>query len=94
VRIQRRRNPASVLETHPLAMLEDITVMLNWDEETQNWVTRIPELNGISTFGKTQEEALNNTRELILGYLDSMQDLRLRVPLNASQLRRLRAALR
>lgn len=75
-------------------MLEDITVMLNWDEETQNWVTRIPELNGISTFGKTQEEALNNTRELILGYLDSMQDLRLRVPLNASQLRRLRAALR
>jgi predicted RNase H-like HicB family nuclease len=68
-------------------------VQLEWDEETEAWVTRVPELNNISTFGKTQEEALRRTRELVLGYIDAMQDLHLRVPLPASAVRRLREAL-
>lgn len=93
VRVRRRRNPAAITETHPLASVSEITVQLEWDEETEAWVTRVPELNNISTFGKTQEEALRRTRELVLGYIDAMQDLHLRVPLPASAVRRLREAL-
>jgi predicted RNase H-like HicB family nuclease len=81
------------METHPLALLRDLTVQLEWDEETGRWVTYVPELNGISTCGRTQEEALDQTRELILGYLASMQALNLRIPLPASAIRRVKAAL-
>ena len=66
---------------------------MEWDEDTEAWVTRVPELNNISTFGKTQEEALRQTRELVLGYIDTMRDHHLRVPLPASVVRRLREAL-
>lgn len=74
-------------------MVKDITVLVEWDEKTGNWVTFVPALNNISTFGKTQEEALDATQELVLGYLDTMQEQRLPVPLAASSVRRLREAL-
>jgi predicted RNase H-like HicB family nuclease len=91
--VRRRKNAAAITETHPLASVPEITVQMEWDEETEAWVTHVPELNNISTFGKTQEEALRRTRELVLGYIDTMQDLHLRVPLPASAVRRLREAL-
>ena len=93
VRVRQRKNAAAITETHPLASLSEITVQMEWDEETEAWVTHVPELNNISTFGKTQEEALRRTRELVLGYIDAMQELHLCVPLPASALQRLREAL-
>ena len=93
VRVRQRRNPAAITETPPLASIPEITVQMEWDEDTEAWVTRVPELNNISTFGKTQEEALRQTRELVLGYIDTMRDHHLRVPLPASVVRRLREAL-
>lgn len=36
-------------------------------------MTYVPTLNGLSTFGETREEALANTREAILGYLEAAQ---------------------
>ena len=48
-------------------------VLLEWDPEAEVWVTYVPTLNGFSTFGETREEALANTQEAILGYLDAAQ---------------------
>jgi predicted RNase H-like HicB family nuclease len=45
--------------------------LLQWDSESGVWVTYVPILNGLSTFGETREEALDNTREAILGYLEA-----------------------
>ena len=33
----------------------------------------VPTLNELSTFGGTREEALTNTREAILGYLEAAE---------------------
>jgi predicted RNase H-like HicB family nuclease len=52
-------------------MTEHFHVLLEWDPEAGVWVTYVPTLNGLSTFGKTREEALAETREAILGYLEA-----------------------
>lgn len=48
-------------------------VLLEWDSEADAWVTYVPALNGLSTFGDTREEALANTQEAILGYLEAAE---------------------
>ena len=48
-------------------------VLLEWDSEAEVWVTYVPTLNGLSIFGETREEALANTQEAILGYLEAAQ---------------------
>lgn len=48
-------------------------VLLEWDPEAEAWVTYVPTLNGLSSFGDTKEEALTNTREAILGYLEAAE---------------------
>jgi len=49
-------------------------VQIEFDEESSNWVTFVPALNGISTFGRTREEALVMTVELIEGYLETLAE--------------------
>jgi len=46
-------------------------VVLEWDPESRVWVTYVPALNFLSDFGDTREEALEHTREAILGYLEA-----------------------
>jgi predicted RNase H-like HicB family nuclease/bifunctional DNA-binding transcriptional regulator/antitoxin component of YhaV-PrlF toxin-antitoxin module len=46
-------------------------VLLEWDPEAGAWVTYVPALNGLSTFGETMEEALAKTGEAILGYSEA-----------------------
>lgn len=55
-------------------------VLLAWDAESQVWVTYVPGLDSISTFGDTREEALEHTREAILGYLEAAAKEGLPVP--------------
>lgn len=50
--------------------------LLQWDSESGVWVTYVPVLNGLSTFGETRKEALDNTREAILGYLEAARKSR------------------
>ena len=45
-------------------------VVLEWDPTESVWVTYVPALNHISTYGDTREEALEQTREAIIGYLE------------------------
>ena len=54
-------------------MTQHFHVLLEWDAEEDVWVTYVPTLNGLSTFGETREEALNQTREAILGYLEAAE---------------------
>ena len=46
-------------------------LLVEWDPEDQVWVTYVPVLDHLSTFGETREEALENTKEAILGYLEA-----------------------
>ncbi len=55
-------------------------VLLEFDPEAKAWVTYVPALDNISTFGETREEALDKTRELILGYLEAAEKEGLPVP--------------
>jgi predicted RNase H-like HicB family nuclease len=45
-------------------------VLLGFDPEVRMWVTLVPALP-LSTYGKTQAEALEQTREAILGYIEA-----------------------
>jgi predicted RNase H-like HicB family nuclease len=47
------------------------TVLLEWDPESPVWVTYVPALDYLSTFGETREEAIEQTREAILGYIEA-----------------------
>lgn len=47
-------------------------VVLEWDADEAVWVTTVPALNGISTYGDTRDDALAQTRELILGYIEAL----------------------
>lgn len=55
-------------------------VIVERDPETGLWVTYVPLLNGLSTFGETREEALANTHEAILGYLEAAEKEGISVP--------------
>ena len=54
--------------------------MLEWDAEDSVWVTYVPALNHLSTFGDTREEALAMTREAIEGYLAVAAEENIPVP--------------
>ena len=55
-------------------------VVLQWDSESQVWVTYVPVLDYLSTFGQTREEALAYTQEAILGYIEAAEKEGLPVP--------------
>lgn len=54
-------------------MTQHFHVLVEWDSEAGVWVTYVPTLNGLSTFGETRDEALDQTREAILGYLEAAE---------------------
>jgi len=55
-------------------------VVLEFDPEEECWVTFVPSLDDISTWGKSKEEALENTREAIAGYLEALNKEGLPLP--------------
>lgn len=46
-------------------------VEIEWDPGDAVWVTYVPALGHLSTYGDTREEALAQTREAVLGYLEA-----------------------
>jgi predicted RNase H-like HicB family nuclease len=91
--VMRRKNPASVAEVHVLNALEFLRVEMWWEDESRAWVTRVPVLNGISDFGKTEEEALDRTATMILVALDGMEEDGVKPPFTTAQVRQIREAL-
>jgi predicted RNase H-like HicB family nuclease len=55
-------------------------VVLAWDADESVWVTYVPALNHLSTFGATKEAALAETREAILGYIEASRKEELALP--------------
>ena len=54
-------------------MHQQFQVLLEWDSDDGVWVTYVPALDHLSTYGETREEALDHTREAILGYLEAVE---------------------
>jgi predicted RNase H-like HicB family nuclease len=78
---------------HPLTETDLIQVNMEWDETTRVWVTFVPSLNNISTFGKSYEEALDKTAEAILLYLDVAEEHGDPIPLSPRKRAQLRELL-
>lgn len=57
-------------------------VLLEWSEPDRAWVTYVPALNHLSTYGATREEALEQTKEAILGYLEAAHAEGISIPDN------------
>ncbi len=53
------------------ASISRYSVLLVWDAKDKVWVSHVPSLGGISTFGETKEAALKQTQEAIEGYLEA-----------------------
>ena len=60
--------------------LRRFPTILEWDAEDRVWVTYVPSLNHLSTYGETEAEALERTREAIAGYLEAAEKEGLSVP--------------
>jgi predicted RNase H-like HicB family nuclease len=62
-------------------------IVLEWDNEDQVWVSHVPDLGGISTYGDTLEEVVAQTREAILGYLETASEQGLPLPAGSPAMR-------
>ncbi len=51
--------------------VQQFSVIIEWDAEDDVWVTHVPALDHLSTYGETRQAALEHTREAILGYLEA-----------------------
>lgn len=65
-------------ETHVTA--RRFKVLVEWDADDRVWVTTVPALNFLSTYGDTRDDALSQTREAILGYLEAAEKEGIPVP--------------
>lgn len=68
------------LHTPSGAFRVEFKVILEYDKEERCWVSYVPSLEDISTWGRTREEALKNAEEAILGYLEAAKKERLSLP--------------
>jgi predicted RNase H-like HicB family nuclease len=55
-------------------MPREFQVFVEYDPTEEAWVTYVPALDHLSTFGSTRDEALASTREAILGYLEAAEN--------------------
>jgi predicted RNase H-like HicB family nuclease len=75
---------------HPLAVTKAVTIEMEHDNAVDAFVTYVKELHRTSTFGETESAALDNTAEMIRGYIKSMEANRKKIPLPASKLAELK----
>jgi predicted RNase H-like HicB family nuclease len=61
-------------------------VIVEYDDNDNVWVTYVPALNGASTYGETREEAIEQTREMILGYLEALEQEHLPMPERSTEI--------
>ena len=65
-----------------------VRAILEWDDETKSYSATCPELNFVSSFGETREEALSNLREAIQLMLEPIPEhlLNMQSPADVMQL--------
>ena len=59
---------------------QSFQVILEWDPDDQVWVSYVPALGGISTYGGTKEQALAMTEEAVVGYYEAAAKEGLQTP--------------
>ena len=89
-----RRPDSNAYRHHPLARTRTVTIDMEFDEETNSFVTYVKELHRMSTYGDNEMEALDNTAEMIRGYIKSMEANRKKIPLPAAKLAALERLVR
>jgi predicted RNase H-like HicB family nuclease len=77
-------------QNHPLAKTTAVSVDIEFDRDAKTFVTHVKELHGMSTYGDTELAALENTAEMIRGYLKSMQAHNRKIPLSQKKLTELK----
>jgi predicted RNase H-like HicB family nuclease len=77
-------------QRHPLAASKAVTIDMDYEDDAEAFVTHVKELHGISTFGETEQAALDNTAEMIRGYIKSMEANGKKIPLTAARLAELK----
>ena len=75
---------------HPLARTSAVTIEMEHDEKTESFVTYVKELHRMSTVGDTACDALDKTAEMIRGYIASMEDRGMKIPLAKGKLAELK----
>jgi predicted RNase H-like HicB family nuclease len=80
-------------QRHPLAASKAVTIDMEYDDDAEAFVTYVKELHGMSTFGETEQVALDNTAEMIRGYLKSMEANGKKIPLTAARLAELKGLI-
>jgi predicted RNase H-like HicB family nuclease len=68
------------MATNSEASARRFEVVLEWDSADEVWVTYAPTLGYLSTYGDTRDEALDQTRDAIVGYLEAAAKEGLPVP--------------
>ena len=91
--VKRRENPVSMLEVHPLNQQEAVEVEIWYDAESKAYVTRVPKLFDISTFGSSEEAALDSTAEMLAGWIGAMEAEGKKIPLSRGALGELKKAV-
>jgi predicted RNase H-like HicB family nuclease len=71
---------------HPLATTDAVTIEMEYDADTESFVTYVKELHRISTCGDTELGALEMTAEMIRGYILSMEERGMKIPLRGPKL--------
>ena len=67
-------------------LLRKFKVIIEYDEDEGGYTVTVPALPGCITEGETVEEALENSKEAIKGFLEAMQIQGKQLPLKDSQL--------
>ncbi len=70
-------------------MASAFEIRLEWDPADRVWVSHVPSLGGLSSYGATSQGALEMTREAVLGYLETAEDLGKPLPLDPTEIRTL-----
>jgi len=55
-------------------------VLLTWDDVDKLWVSFVPALNWLSTYGETRTEALILTQEAVEGYIETAAQEGIEIP--------------
>lgn len=60
-------------------------VLLEWDSDSHLWVSYVPSLDHLSTFGESREQAIEHTKEAVLGYLEAAEKSGITVPAGSEE---------
>jgi len=72
--------------------LEDL-LEIRMEREAGKFVTHVPELDGLSTYGASKNQAMERTREAITAYIKGHEKIGKRIRLKAETLQEVKAAL-